>query len=176
MCSQVITGSRDMSLKVWQLSGGKLSQVLVGHTDAVTCVAVSVLDKSIVVSGSHDTNLIVWDINTGSDLHVLSAHLARVTCVHVSADGTTAASGSEDRSIIVWDTKRGLQLTSLQLHVPIVDLQPTCDLARIAVHVDDSQYLPIVCVHNTPAKYVKLPTYYTPAKDIDSEYTHTSIL
>lgn len=24
---QVITGSRDMSLKVWQLAGGKLSQV-----------------------------------------------------------------------------------------------------------------------------------------------------
>lgn len=66
-----------------------------GHTDAVTCVAVSVLDKSIVVSGSYDTNLIVWDINTGSDLHTLSAHLGYVTCVKVSADGTIAASGKK---------------------------------------------------------------------------------
>lgn len=172
---------------MWQLEGGKLSQVLVGHTDAVTCVGVSVLDKSIIVSGSYDTNVIVWDMNTGADLHTLSAHLGYVTCVKVSADGTIACSGnsttmfnlvlpfffqiagSEDKSVIIWDTKRGLQLTSLQLHVPILNLEGTSDCSRISIHLKENQYLPIICLHNTPAKYVKLPTYYIPAKDIDSE-------
>ncbi|GLV38693.1 uncharacterized protein CBL_05692 [Carabus blaptoides fortunei] len=163
---QVITGSRDMSLKVWQLTGGKLSQVLVGHTDAVTCVSVALLDKSIVVSGSCDTNLIVWDINTGSDVHTLSAHLSYVTCVKLSADGTVAVSGSDDKSIIIWDTKRGLQLTSLQLHIPIINLEASSDCSRIVVHLKENQYLPIICLHNTPAKYVKLPTYCAPARDI----------
>lgn len=159
-----------------------------GHTDAVTCVSVALLDKSIVVSGSCDTNLIVWDINTGSDVHTLSAHLSYVTCVKLSADGTVAVSGmtkkkntyiqfikintiyiltgSDDKSIIIWDTKRGLQLTSLQLHIPIINLEASSDCSRIAVHLKENQYLPIICLHNTPAKYVKLPTYCAPARDI----------
>lgn len=68
-------------------------QVLIGHTDTVTCVAVSVSDKSQVISGSCDNNLIVWDINTGADLFTLSGHLSYVTCVKLSGDGTIAVSG-----------------------------------------------------------------------------------
>ena len=88
----VITGSKDMSLKVWQLAGGKLAQVLVGHTDHVSCIAAN---KDLVVSGSRDANLIVWDIKTGSDLHTLTAHLSYVTSVQISADGTLAISGQQ---------------------------------------------------------------------------------
>ena len=76
-----------MSLKVWQATGGKLAQVLVGHTDAVNCVAVSVTNKTQVISGSKDTNLIIWDLHTGEELHTLAGHLAPVLGVRVSADG-----------------------------------------------------------------------------------------
>lgn len=69
------------------------TQVLVGHTDDVTCVSVSVTNKSLVVSGSKDANLICWDINTGNDVHTLSGHLGCVTCVRVSGDGSLAVSG-----------------------------------------------------------------------------------
>ncbi|XP_017773696.1 PREDICTED: NACHT domain- and WD repeat-containing protein 1 [Nicrophorus vespilloides] len=162
----VITGSRDMSLKVWQVSGGKLSQVLIGHTDAVTCVAVSVADKSLIISGSCDSNLIVWDINTGADVHTLSAHLSYITCVKCSGDGSIAISGSDDKSLIIWDTKRGLPLTSLQMHLPILQVETSSDFSRISVLLKDTQYMPIICLHNTPAKYVKLPTYCAPDKDI----------
>ncbi|XP_045534151.1 protein qui-1 [Papilio machaon] len=163
----VVTGSMDMSLKVWQLDGGKLSQVLVGHTDIVTCVAVSITNKTQVVSGSWDFNLIVWDINTGSDVHLLSGHLGKVTCVKVTGDGTIAVSGAEDKTLIIWETKRGLALTSLALHVPLLGFQITSDCARIVVHLLDRGCLPIICLHNTPATYVKIPTYAAPTKDID---------
>ncbi|XP_069684220.1 protein qui-1 [Periplaneta americana] len=163
----VITGSRDMSLKVWQVAGGKLAQVLVGHSDHVTCVAVSILNKSLVVSGSRDANLIVWDINTGNDIHVLTGHLGYVTCVKVTGDGSLAVSGSEDKSIIVWDTKRGRAISSLQLHIPILNLEMSTDSSRIAVHLLENRCLPIVCLHNTPATYVKMPTYVAPAKEIE---------
>ncbi|KAL3289358.1 hypothetical protein HHI36_022794 [Cryptolaemus montrouzieri] len=162
----IITGSKDMSLKVWQISGGKLSQVLMGHTAAVTCVAVSVADKTQIISGSLDNNLIVWDINTGTDLHTLSAHLSYITCVKLSGDGTLAISGSDDKSIIIWDAKKGLQLTSLQLHHSVVCVEPTMDFSRIALLLKDSKYMPIMCLHNTTAKFVKLPTYAFNEKDI----------
>ncbi|XP_015605935.1 NACHT domain- and WD repeat-containing protein 1 isoform X2 [Cephus cinctus] len=158
----LITGSRDMSLKVWQLAGGKLSQVLVGHTDHVTCVAVAVLDKCIVVSGSRDANLIVWDINTGADLHTLTGHLGYVTCVRLSGDGTLAISGSEDKSLIVWDTKKGTALSSIMLHVPVLGVEMSTDCSRLALHLLEHKCMPILCLHNTPAQYVKLPAYVAP--------------
>ncbi|KAK0161111.1 hypothetical protein PV327_009624 [Microctonus hyperodae] len=158
----LITGSRDMSLKVWQMAGGKLSQVLVGHTDHVTCVAVAVQDKSIVVSGSRDSNLIVWDINTGADLHTLVGHSGYVTCVRLSGDGTLAVSGSEDKSLFVWDTKKGIVLSSIVLHVPILGIENSTDCSRLAIHLLEQYCIPILCLHNTPAQYVKLPSYIAP--------------
>ncbi|XP_043276918.1 NACHT domain- and WD repeat-containing protein 1 isoform X2 [Venturia canescens] len=158
----LITGSKDMSLKVWQLAGGKLSQVLVGHTDHVTCVAVAVLDKSIVVSGSRDANLIVWDINTGSDIHTLVGHLGYVTCVRLSGDGTLAVSGSEDKSLVVWDTKKGTALNSIMVHIPVLGIEMSTDCSRLALHLLEYNCMPILCLHNTPAQYVKLPSYVAP--------------
>lgn len=39
------------------------------------------------------------------------------------------------------------------------------DASRIAIHLVESTSLPIICLHNTPATYVKLPSYQAPAKD-----------
>lgn len=69
-------------------------QVLVGHSDTVTCVAVAITNKSLVVSGSRDNNLIVWDMDTGADLHLLLGHLGCITCVQVAGDGSIAVSGT----------------------------------------------------------------------------------
>lgn len=158
-----------MSLKVWQATGGKLAQVLVGHTDAVTCVSCSVTNKSQVISGSKDTNLIIWDLHTGEEIHTLAGHLGPVTCVKVSADGTTAVSGSDDKTLIVWETKRGLALTSLQLHVQFTRFDISLECSRILVHLIDSPCLPVICLHNSPASYIKLPTYSAPARDVEGK-------
>ncbi|KAH8371371.1 hypothetical protein KR093_007089 [Drosophila rubida] len=163
----IITGSRDMSLKVWQAVGGKLSQVLVGHSDAVTCVAVSVTNKTQVISGSKDTNLLIWDLLTGEEVHTLAGHLGPVLGVKVSADGSTAVSGSDDKTLIVWETKRGLALTSLQMHVPFTRFDISLEVSRVLVQLVDSYNLPVICLHNTPAQYVKLPTYSGPSKDVE---------
>lgn len=96
--------------------------------------------------------------------HPLS-HGLQVTCVKLSADGTTAVSGSDDKVLIVWETKRGLALTSLQLHVPFIRFDISLECSRILVHIVDSPMLPVICLHNTPASYIKLPTYSAPAQD-----------
>lgn len=53
-CETLITGSSDASLKVWEAKTGKLTQVLVGHQQQVTCVAVAPFSSSKVLSGSTD--------------------------------------------------------------------------------------------------------------------------
>lgn len=147
-----------------------------------------------MVSGSRDANLIVWDMETGDDLHLLQGHLGFVTCVKLAGDGSIAVSGkmgiffykilstsrgvqywaiffgilgSEDKRIIIWDTKRGVPLTSLQLHLPILGFVMSTDATRVAVHLFESKHLPIICLHNTPATYVKMPVYVAPAKEIE---------
>lgn len=70
-----------------------VEQVLVGHTDHVTCAAVAITNKSIVASGSRDSNVIIWDMETGSDEHTLQGHLGYVTNVKLTGDGTVAVSG-----------------------------------------------------------------------------------
>lgn len=72
---------------LYKLKFSLIQQVLVGHSDAVLTVAVSVTNKSHVLSGSKDCNLILWDLHTGDEIHTLAGHLGSVTCVRVSADG-----------------------------------------------------------------------------------------
>lgn len=99
-----------------------------------------------------------------------------VTCVKVSADGTTAISGSEDKTLIVWELKRGLALTSLQLHASFLFFDISLDASRIIVQLAESLSLPVICLLNTPANFIKLPTYSAPARDVEGLSHYTSHL
>ena len=46
-----VTGSRDATLRVWDIRRGKMLRVLEGHTQSVRCLDVS---GNRVVSGSYD--------------------------------------------------------------------------------------------------------------------------
>jgi hypothetical protein len=89
--------------------------------------------------------------------------------------GTTAVSGSDDKTIIVWETARGLALTSLQLHVQFTRFDISLECSRILVHLTDNPSFPIICLHNSPAQYIKLPTYSAPARDVEGTETFLSI-
>ena len=69
--SQIVSGSGDDTVKVWDLNTGALLRTLTGHTDRVLSVAVT-RDGSQIVSGSFDKTLKVWDLNTGGVLRSLT--------------------------------------------------------------------------------------------------------
>lgn len=52
----VVSGSRDTTLRVWDLEKGVSTKVLVGHSSSVRCLAVH---GDLVVSGSYDYTAIV---------------------------------------------------------------------------------------------------------------------
>ncbi|KAG8238289.1 hypothetical protein J437_LFUL015261 [Ladona fulva] len=54
------------------------------------------------------------------------------------------------------------------MHAPILGLCMSTDAARIVLHLQDCAAVPVACLHNTPATYVKLPAYIQPAKEIEA--------
>jgi len=52
---RVVTGSDDHTLRLWQVSDGKLLATLTGHTDDVSAVAISPQDGTILHAGTTET-------------------------------------------------------------------------------------------------------------------------
>jgi hypothetical protein len=101
-----VSGSRDNTLKVWDLERGEEIRTLKGHSNWVSAVAVSP-DGRMAVSGSWDNTLKVWDLERGEEIRTLKGHSNWVSAVAVSPDGRMAVSGSRDNTLKVWDLERG---------------------------------------------------------------------
>lgn len=76
-----MSGSRDTTLRVWDIETGRCLHVLLGHDAAVRCVQ---YDGKLVVSGAYDNLVRVWDPETEACLHILKGHDLRVYSLQVS--------------------------------------------------------------------------------------------
>ena len=62
---QIVSGSRDRTVRVWEFASGKPLNKLTDHTSFVTAVAVTP-DNALVVSASWDRSVRVWELRTGN--------------------------------------------------------------------------------------------------------------
>jgi WD40 repeat protein len=107
----VVSGSKDETLRVWDLTTGETKRTLQGHTNGVSAVAVTP-DSRYVVSGSYDKTLRVWDLTTGETKRTLQGHSYPVFAVAVTPDGRHVVSGSNDTTLRVWDLEDGKELVT----------------------------------------------------------------
>lgn len=82
---RVVSGSRDTTLRVWDVLTGRCEHVLTGHVAAVRCVQ---YDGRRVVSGGYDYMVKVWDPETEACLHTLQGHTNRVYSLQVKTHTT----------------------------------------------------------------------------------------
>ena len=111
----VVSGSRDNTVRVWEVKSGNCLATLEGHTAYVLGVAMTA-DGRRVVSGSHDKTVRVWDVESGNCLATLRGHTKGVQGVAVTADGRRAISSSDDNTVRVWDVESGNCLATLKRH------------------------------------------------------------
>lgn len=97
-----ISGSRDTTLRVWDINTGLCKNVLVGHQASVRCLEIK---GDIVVSGSYDTTARVWSISEGRCIRTLTGHFSQIYAI--AFDGTRVATGSLDTSVRIWDPTTG---------------------------------------------------------------------
>jgi F-box and WD-40 domain protein CDC4 len=132
----IITGSRDMSLRVWKLpkpgdpyyQSTPLSEdtrcpyflrVLSGHTHSVRAIAAH---GDTLVSGSYDCTVKVWKISTGQTLHTLQGHSMKVYSVVLDHKRNRCISGAMDHMVKVWSLDDGAVLYNLEGHTSLVGL------------------------------------------------------
>jgi WD40 repeat protein len=99
---KLASGSGDKTIKIWDVTTGKVLNTLKGHEGTVRSVGFSP-DGQQLASGSDDNTIKIWDVTTGKVLNTLKGHEGWVYSVGFSPDGKQLASGSEDKTIILWD-------------------------------------------------------------------------
>ncbi|MBW4559801.1 MAG: WD40 repeat domain-containing protein [Mojavia pulchra JT2-VF2] len=97
----LVSGSRDQTIKIWQLETGELLRTLKGHTDEVCAIALSP-DEQIIASGSADKTIKLWHLQTGELLGTFTGHTDTVTAVAFTTSGEMLVSGSLDKTIKIW--------------------------------------------------------------------------
>lgn len=112
---KAVSGSKDKTLRVWDLESGQCLKTLVGHTNDVISVSVTP-DGKTAVSGSRDWTIRVWDLESGRCLRTLKGHSESVNSVVITPDGRKAVSGSFDETIKVWDIDEGKLHNTLYGH------------------------------------------------------------
>jgi len=83
---QVVSGSNDRTVRLWDAVTGAALQTLEGHTSCISSVAFSP-DGKQVVSGSYDRTVRLWDAATRVALQTLEGHTNWVTSVAFSPSG-----------------------------------------------------------------------------------------
>ncbi|KAG0374437.1 hypothetical protein BGX24_010402 [Mortierella sp. AD032] len=108
---KVISGSRDTTIKIWDIRSGDCIRTYSGHTASVLCLQ---YDETRIVSGSSDTSILVWDLESGQILQRLDGHVDSVLSVRFEKD--IVVSCSKDRSVKIWKISTGQLLRTLRGH------------------------------------------------------------
>lgn len=109
--TQVVSGSEDRTLRVWDVSQGRCLATLDGgssshkHTQTIQGVCYPPLDGSWFVSVGLDSRVNVWDSGSHSlfDEALNTEHKHAVTCVAVTHDGDMIITGGMDQVIRIWN-------------------------------------------------------------------------
>lgn len=104
----------DPSVRIWQVSDGRLLFRLAGHEGGTTAVDFAPAGHQ-VVSGGRDALVKVWSADTGILEHTLSAHTNVVKVVRYTTDGTLLGTAGWDGKLVLWNTSTWSQLRSTTL-------------------------------------------------------------
>lgn len=107
---QLVAGSSDDSIYVYDAEANKLSLRILAHSSDVNTVCFADETSHLIYSGSDDNLCKVWDRRCfrakGKPAGVLMGHLEGVTFLDSRGDGRYFISNGKDQTIKLWDIRR----------------------------------------------------------------------
>ncbi|XP_074640264.1 telomerase protein component 1-like isoform X2 [Tubulanus polymorphus] len=120
--SSIVTSSRDMSLKIWNIATGCLQNTIDScHSDWINSCACSD-DADFVATGSNDFTIKVWDLKNQKEKVKMVGHMSAINSVAYKHG--CVVSGCFDGSVKIWSHK-GTAITTLYGHTQRVN---GCDM------------------------------------------------
>uniref|UniRef100_A0A8W7PUU0 NWD1/2-like winged helix-turn-helix domain-containing protein n=1 Tax=Anopheles coluzzii TaxID=1518534 RepID=A0A8W7PUU0_ANOCL len=187
---RAIVGGEDTRALIFDMHSGRVIRSLPPNPGAVTAVYVMEKDDYLITAGGNKitfysfrnedsiVNFYPKKKKTLKKFHrnrlALQSTSSPVICFDVSRDSTMAAVASS-RCVQIWQLNspeltsilEGHSATVTCLHVQFTRFDISLECSRIVVQLVDNSCLPIICLHNSPASYIKLPTYSAPARDVE---------
>ena len=103
---QLASGSKDSTIKIWNMANGKCFKTLQGHSSFVS--QLQQLESGELVSSSFDMTIKIWNVEEGTCIRTLVGHTSSVDSITVNSRNNTLASCSWDKTIKTWDWKTGV--------------------------------------------------------------------
>uniref|UniRef100_A0A832M6E7 Tetratricopeptide repeat protein n=1 Tax=Oscillatoriales cyanobacterium SpSt-402 TaxID=2282168 RepID=A0A832M6E7_9CYAN len=100
----LVSGSRDATVKFWNLRTGMVFHTLAKHDLPITAIALS-LDGQLLATGSEDHTIKLWDLKQGILLRALTGHSSSINALAFSPDHRILISGGQDGKVGFWTLK-----------------------------------------------------------------------
>ncbi|MCE9546422.1 MAG: protein kinase [Planctomycetia bacterium] len=109
--NRIVVGGRDKLVRIVNLGNSSLERTLKGHTDTISCLAITPDGKQLA-TGSWDQTVRQWDPATGQEVRVLRGHPGSLYAVAFSPNGHRLVSSDAKLTVKVWETGQGHELVT----------------------------------------------------------------
>jgi WD40 repeat protein len=98
--NRIITGSRDKTIKIWNIENGDCLTTLMGHSNMISSLIL--ISDTKLASAGWDNLIKIWDLNTNKCIRTYKGHDKWVECLCLFKN-LQLISGSFDNTIKIWD-------------------------------------------------------------------------
>jgi len=125
--TQIVTGSSDHTLVIWDANTGAQIDRWVAHENPILTIAYSP-DGTKLLTGSDKAELLIWDVANGTVLQNIDVR-GQVRDAIWMSDGLRVASVMSNRDVVIWDLSSGKEVMHLEGH--------TDNINKLALSPDD---------------------------------------
>lgn len=121
----IVSVNNALGIDLWQVNTGQKIDILHGHKEKVTCLAISSSGQTLI-SGSKDKTIKLWDLEKRKIIRTLgknfSGHLNKIVALVISPNNQTLLSCDADNSLKIWDVNRAREIQNISFSAAITCL------------------------------------------------------